>query len=400
MEIADQQTPADGGGFALFSYGFRPFFLLAGVCAALLVPAWLCILMQGFVPIPGIAPHFWHGHEMIYGFAAAAIAGFLLTAVPSWTGARGFAGMPLIALVVLWLAGRAAMAFAGFLPLWLSGAIELAFLPALAVLLAPPLLRAGNRNTPMLLVLCALWIADAMFVAATHSSDAALAQRALRLAIDIVLVLVTVIGGRIVPAFTANALRRRGDTVEIVTRAWLERLVIGSMLAIVVVDVAWPDSAAGGMLAATAAAAHVLRLSGWRTLRTVREPILWVLHAGYAWLPVGLGLKALWLFTGVAWSANWLHALTMGAFGTMILAVMTRASLGHTGRPLIVSRTTAIAYVVLSLGVVMRVFATALDIDYRTAITASGALWTLAFALYLAAYTPILWRPRVDGRPG
>ena len=210
MHTVDRQAATSAGirSFALFSYGFRPFFLLAGVSAALLVPAWICVYLHGAVPLPNLPPQYWHGHEMIFGFLGAAIAGFLLTAIPSWTGSRGFAGTPLILLVTLWLAGRVAMAGAAFLPAWLVIALELSFLPALCALLAPPLLRSTNRNTPMLLVLGVFWLADLAFIIAMRSNDSLLAQRALRLAIDIVLILVTVIGGRIVPAFTSSALRK------------------------------------------------------------------------------------------------------------------------------------------------------------------------------------------------
>ena len=386
-------------GFALFDYGFRPFFLLAGVYALTAVPLWLWVYSHGAVALPGLPPHLWHGHEMLYGFIVAAIAGFLLTSVPSWTGSRGFAGGPLLLLVALWLAGRVAMTTAAFLPSWLVGVAELSLLPALAVLLAPPLIRSGNRNTPLLAVIGVLWLADVAFFVAMRSADVLLAQRALRLAIDVVLILVTVIGGRIVPAFTANALRRRGETIQLVVRPWLDPLVIALMAAIAIVDIGWPDSLLTGVLAAIAAGAHALRLSGWRVRGTWREPILWVLHLGYAWMPIGLGLKAVWVLTGMTWSAHWLHALTLGTFSTMILAVMTRASLGHTGRPLIVSRTTAASYLFLTAAVAVRVGAPAVA-DYFTSVLVAGALWAVAFALYLAVYAPILWCPRADGKPG
>ena len=171
------------------------------------------------------------------------------------------------------------------------------------------------------------------------------------------------------------------------------------MVAIAIVDVVRPDSMMSGVLAAFAAAAHALRLAGWRGRRTLREPILWVLHIGYAWLPIGLALKALWLLADVSWSAHWLHAFTMGVFGTMILAVMTRASLGHTGRPLIVSRTTALSYFILTVAVIVRLFG-ALLLDYRATIVLAGSLWTLAFAPFLFVYAPILWGPRADGKSG
>jgi uncharacterized protein involved in response to NO len=286
-------------------------------------------------------------------------------------------------------------------PLWALAAAELAFLPGVAILLAPPLLRSRNRNTPLLLVLAALWIADAVFLAGLARQDALLAGRSLRVAIDLMLIVVTVIGGRIVPSFTANALRRRGEAPEIRSRPWLERAVIALMVAVALVDLWEPDGAIAGWLAALVAVAQGVRLSGWRSLRARGEAILWVLHLGYAWMPVGFALKALWLLAGMGWAAHWPHALTMGVFGTMILAVMTRAALGHTGRELTVGGSVAAAYLLLTLGVAARVFAPGLwPAHYLQTLFVSGALWTAGFALYLVVYTPILVLSRADGKPG
>lgn len=386
---------------ALFDYGFRPFFLLAGIHALVFVPLWLWIHTHASAPLPVLPPQFWHGHEMIYGFVGAAIAGFLLTAVPSWTGSRGFGGWPLIALSTLWIAGRVAFAAGDALPIWAIAIIELSFLPSLAALLAPPLLRARNRNTRMLAVIGVLWLIDATFIAAMSRQDPLLAQRALHAAVNLVLILVTVIGGRIVPSFTANALRARGAAVAISTRPWLERGLVVVMIAVAIVDAAGANPVASGALAVLAFLAHAWRLAGWQGLKTLREPILWALHIGYAWLPIGFALKALWLLGGVTWAFNWLHAFSMGVFGTMILAVMTRASLGHTGRPLVVSRFIAAAYIVLTAAVMVRTWAAPLQVlGYGQALTVAGALWSAAFALYLLVYTPILMLPRVDGKPG
>ncbi|HET7764226.1 MAG TPA: NnrS family protein [Burkholderiales bacterium] len=385
----------------LFAYGFRPFFLAAGLCAVLVVPGWILMFAHGSMPLGDLPPPLWHAHELFYGFVGAALAGFLLTAVPSWTGAKGFGGGPLAAVASAWLLGRLAFAFANALPFWALAAAELAFLPGVALLLAPPLVRSRNRNTALLLVLALLWITDATFLAGLARRDPGLASGGLRIAIDLMLVVVTLIGGRIVPSFTANALRRRGEGPEIRSLPWLERTVMALMIAVVVVDLWRPEGAIAGGLAALVALAQALRLSGWRSLRTRGEAILWVLHLGYAWLPFGFALKALSLLAGAGWAAHWLHALTMGAFGTMILAVMTRAALGHTGRDLTVGRGIAAAYVLLTLGVVTRVFAPALwPSHYLWTVIASGLLWTAAFAVYLVVYTPILVLPRADGKPG
>lgn len=383
--------------FALFAYGFRPFFLAAGLSAVLTVPAWLAMLALGSMPLGALPPQLWHAHELFYGFVAAALAGFLLTAVPGWTGSRGFGGWPLVALTSVWLLGRVAFASANALPFWVLAAAELAFLPGLAVLLAPPLLRSRNRNTPLLVVIAALWIADAAFVAGLARTDPLLASASLRIATDLMLLVVTVIGGRIVPSFTANALRRRGEAADIRNLAWLERGVLALMIGVVLVDLWQPDGAAAGWLAALVAIAQGVRLSRWRSARVRGEPILWVLHVGYAWMPVGFALKALWLLAGAGWAAHWLHALTMGVFGTMILAVMTRAALGHTGRDLTVGGSIAAAYVLLTLGVATRVLWPS---HYTWTLLVSGFLWTAAFALYLIVYAPILTLPRADGKPG
>ena len=401
MATAPSQDSIKPAALAVFAYGFRPFFLAAGVYALLGLIAWLWMYATGVHPLPSQPAQFWHAHEMLYGFIGAAIAGFLLTAVPSWTSARGFAGMPLILLAALWLIGRLAFAAAAVLPLTIVAVCELAFIPALAGLLAPPLLRARNRNSPLLLVLAAIWLTDVVFLYALMRDDVLLARTTLLVAIDIVLLLVTVIGGRIVPAFTASALRVRGLAPDLRTSRWTDGIVIAAMIAVVFVDIIAPWHRVAGAVAAVAAIAHAWRLIGWRSWRTLDEPLVWSLHLGYAWLPAGLAMKALYLSGNAAWAVHWLHALTIGVAAAMILAVMTRASLGHTGRPLHASRLIGCAYIVLSLAAVMRVFAPPLAPGaYQWSVMAAGTLWVCAFAIFIVVYTPILLRPRVDGRQG
>lgn len=387
--------------FALFDYGFRPFFLLCGLFALAIVPLWLFRFAHASVLFGALPGVYWHAHEMLFGFVGAAIAGFLLTAVPSWTGSPGFAGRPLISLVTLWLAGRIAMAMTDVLPFWLAAGIELSLFPALILFLAPPIVRARNRNLPILAVVTVLWLIDAAFMRALQTGDLLLAAGAARVALDLILLLVVVIGGRIVPAFTGNALRRLGMEVAPVSRGWLEIIAIGSVAAIVICDLFFPDSTAAGVLAAVAAAAHAARLAGWRSFRTRGEPILWILHVAYAWVVVGLALKAAWLLGDAGFAAKWQHALTYGAFGTMILAVMTRASLGHTGRPLMAKPSIAVAYSWLTAGALLRVFGGAWAPDhYLLWLTVSGAAWSLAFLIFVCVYGPILMSPRADGRQG
>jgi uncharacterized protein involved in response to NO len=398
---SSQDSPIGSPTFALFAYGFRPFFFAAGGYALLSLIAWLWIYTTGVQPLPNQPAQLWHGHEMLYGFVGAAIAGFLLTAVPSWTGARGFAGAPLILLAALWLIGRLAFAAAAVLPLPLVAVCELAFIPALGGLLARPLLRAHNRNSPLLLVLSGIWLTDVVFLYALMRGDVLLARTTLLVAIDIILLLVTVIGGRIVPAFTASALRARGQASGVRSSRWADGIVIGAMIAVVFVDIIAPWHRVAGGIAAVATIAHVWRLIGWRSWRTLDEPLVWSLHLAYAWLPAGLAMKALYLSSNAAWAAHWLHALTIGVAAAMILAVMTRASLGHTGRPLLASRLIGSAYILLSLAAAMRVFAPPLAPSvHRWSVIAAGTLWICAFAIFIVVYTPILLRPRIDGRQG
>jgi len=389
------------GRFVPFAYGFRPFFLLAGLYAFVAVAAWLWLYPVGPTIASGVPPQLWHGHEMIFGFIAAAIAGFMLTAVPSWTGGRGFSGTPLKLLVLCWVLGRLAMSFAGFLPWHVVVVAELVFLPAVIATLAPSLLGKRSRNTPLLAVLFAFWVADATFLVGIAQQDFALASTALRAALNLTLVLITVIGGRIVPAFTANTLRSRGQDPGIRSRRPLEIAAIAGTVAYGVSDVLAPQHAVTAGIAAFAAIAHFTRLAGWHGHRTLRMPILWVLHVAYLWLPLGLAMKALYAGFGVGWAAHWLHALGAGAAGMMILAVMTRAALGHTGRPLEVRPVVALAYGLLATAVLLRVFGPSLlPAGYITTLMLAGGTWLAAFLLYLGVYVPILTQPRADGRPG
>lgn len=384
-----------------FAYGFRPFFLLAGLYAALSLAAWLWLYLSGGWQMPALPPQYWHGHEVIFGFIGAAIAGFLLTAVPSWTGNRGYAGAPLVALVVLWLAGRVVFSLGRQVPVPLLAVGELGFVPGLMVAIAPSLLRAANRNWPMLLLLAAFWLADVFFILGLAWGDTTMSRTAMLAGLDVVLILVTIIGGRIVPAFTGNALRAGGARVTLRSKPVIERLVLLSMVAIAACDLFLSNHPLTVAIVAGAALLHAWRLAGWHGWQTGRQPIVWVLHVAYLWLPVGLGLKAAWLAGGFGWAAHWLHALGGGAAGMMILAVMTRAALGHTGRPLRVRRPIVIAYGLLALSILVRVFGPPLlPSGYMTVVLAAGLLWIAAFTIYLVIYTPILLRPRIDGKPG
>jgi uncharacterized protein involved in response to NO len=385
----------------LFGYGFRPFFLAAGLTATLLIPWWVASFALS-VPLPTAWPAtLWHGHEMVFGFIVAALSGFLLTAVPSWTGQRGFAGWPLVLVTTLWLLGRLLVASSIHWPPLLTAAMDVAFLPVLALLLLPPLLRAHNRNARLLVALIALSAVNALFHWALAHGDIAAAHRALIVAIDIVLLLVTVIGGRIVPAFTASALKSQGVVLAVKNSHGITALAIAVMVTVVVVDITLPDTRIAGACALVAAVVHAVRLAQWGGRKALRQPLVSILHVAYAWLPVGFALKALSLLAGMPFAAFWLHALTIGAAATMIMAVITRASLGHTGRPLVADSRTVLAYTCLTAAAVVRIAGPALPaVPYVAVLGLSGLLWTAAFVIFLWVYAPILLTPRADGKAG
>jgi uncharacterized protein involved in response to NO len=386
---------------SVLASGFRLAFLLAGLAALLLIPWWVAVQVFGAPLGSGWPPTLWHAHEMLFGFVAAAIAGFLLTAVPSWTARRGFGGAPLLLLGVLWVGARLLDATAAAWPAMLVAGVDAAFLLALVALFAPPLLRERNRNTPLLLVLLALAACNIVFHRSVVRHDPPAAAQALRIAIDIVLVLVSIVGGRIIPAFTATALRESGSRTRVRTRTAIGQMAIVAMIAVTLVDLAWPGGRWAAALAAFAAVAQALRLLQWRGRHALHEPLVWVLQAAYAWLPLGLALKCAALTWGLAASAFWLHALTVGVMSTLILGVMTRTALSHTGRAMRVGALSTAAYVLLLLAAVTRVFGLEVPgLGYLAVIVLSAAFWSAAFALFVLEYGPMLWLPRADGRPG
>lgn len=393
---------APGRRLAVFAYGFRPFFLLAGIQAIVGVLVLSFHVATGTWPLEAMGPADWHFHELLFGFVVAAIAGFLLTAVPNWTGERGFAGMPLIFLTGLWLAGRVVLMPGLGLAPWLAAVVDLAFLPALGVLIGRAILRARNhRNLPVIAVLALLLVANSFFHCERLGLWDAGIDFAKRLGIDIVLFLVAMIGGRIVPAFTINGLRRFGLDLPLRPLPGIEIAAPASVVALLAVDLIMPNTPLAGWLAGLAALVHALRLARWHGLEARRDPLIWVLHLGYAWLVLGLALKAAWLAGDLAIGRHWLHAVTAGCFATMILAVMTRASLGHTGRRLIAPPLAVAAYVLTSLAALARVFGPHWDVlPAGAVIGVAAALWCAAMLAYLIAYAPILILRRADGKPG
>ncbi len=380
----------------LLELGFRPFFLLAALQACFSVLFWLAIF-AGLAPAPAwLSPSLWHAHEMIFGFVAAAAAGFLLTAAPTWTQSRAPSGAPLALLASLWLAGRIAMLLAGVLPLALVAAIDVAFLPALALTIGRPIVAARQtRNYGFPLVLSALAVANAGAQLDALGFAPGFASACLHAGVDLAIVLIVVVGGRITPSFTANAFRRDGIAALVRTRPWLDRVAIAVVVGVALANLLAPRSASSGALALVASLAVAARMSGWQTRHALRDPLVFSLHLGYAWVAIGLAAVALADLTGrIPWSVG-LHAETTGAIGTMVLAVMTRVALGHTGRPLIAPRAATAAYLFVSGAALVRTLgALAFPDPYLRVIALAALLWAAAFAVFLGHYAPILVRPR------
>jgi uncharacterized protein involved in response to NO len=401
--ILHDTTDRRAGVGALFASGFRPFFLLAGLDAVANMGAWLAVYFEpGLWPESAMPAVYWHAHEMLFGFVAAAIGGFLLTAVPNWTGSNPYRGTPLYLLTGAWICGRLAML--PFIPLpaaWRAMA-DLAFYPLLALTLAPRLVGAGKlRNIMFLVLLAALLTGNLLFHLGAAGVITAGEHIGLAVGADIVTIMIVIVGGRILPAFTRSGLAALRIPVDISANPWLERFAILSILAMTAADMATPLSRLSGGVTLLAAIAQIFRLSQWQGYRARRIPLLWVLHLGYAWLALGLLLKATWLLFAVDLAQNWIHALTIGAFSTMILAVMSRASLGHAGRPLVAPKPVVVAYGMLSAAAAVRVFCPVIMPAHSgIAIASAGLLWIGTFALFLWVYAPILLSPRQDGMPG
>jgi uncharacterized protein involved in response to NO len=365
--------------------------------AVIAIPLWIALLHGQTLARTALPSHVWHAHEMLFGFVAAAVAGFLLTAVPSWTSRRGYAGTPLAGLVLLWLAGRVVMTVPlGLLPLW-TAIIDLAFVPVLGLTILSALLRSGNRRNFVFIGLLAL-----LFVSNLHFHvNGAANSGPLLLGFNTMLFLLTMLGGRIVPAFTSAALKQRGDDVRIRRYQFSDRMALLAVGCIVVVDLLLPSGFLAAAVAVIAAVLLGLQLVNWQGHRTLRVPIVWVLHVGYAWLPICLLIKAGGLISVAIPGTSWLHALTVGAFSTMIIGVMSRAALGHTGRELVVSGVIVGSYLLITAAAVVRTFGPLLIPSALLSWSAvSALLWCLAFLLFLVIYGPILCSPRVDGRPG
>jgi uncharacterized protein involved in response to NO len=337
----------------LLSAGFRPFFLAAATWSVVVMAAWLSLLAGGIDLPSRFDPLSWHIHEMLFGFIMAAAGGFLLTAIPNWTNRPPVARMPLLILLGLWLLGRLACLVSALIPGWLAPVADLAFAVALEVVAARELIAVGNRrNYPLLAPVFVLAIANLLM----HLQALGVAipiGLGWRLGVAAMIALISVIGGRIVPAFTRNWLTARGASRLPPSSGRLDSIALGTLLAAMVAWTFLPDGQPVGALLLVAAVLHATRLGRWCGVATLREPLLVILHVGYLWLVAGVTLLGLSLLTDAMPIAAAVHALTAGAMGTMILAVMTRATLGHTGRALHADAATIAAFALVSASAVL-----------------------------------------------
>ncbi len=378
----------------ILSQGFRPFFLAAGLWAAVALILWLTMLFTGATVPSRFDPLTWHIHEMLFGFVMAAVTGFLLTAIPNWTGRLPVQGVPLAVLAALWLLGRVACLVSAHLPAWVADTADLMLPVALLGVAAREIIAGRNRrNLPMLAPIAALGIANLLM----HlESDGAGVPAGLgwRLGLAATLVLISVVGGRIVPSFTRNWLLKQQSPALPSAFGWVDRAALAFLHAGTFGWALFPSAQAPGTLLLAGAALNVWRLLRWHGGSTTREPLLLVLHVGYGWLALGAALLGVALVTPAVPLSAALHALTTGAIGTMILAVMTRATLGHTGRDLEADLPTRLIYGAVTAAAVLRVAAALLQTWRDPLLAASAGLWVAAFGAFVVHYGAMLVRQR------
>ncbi|PQO23062.1 short-chain dehydrogenase [Rhodobacteraceae bacterium WD3A24] len=388
-------------GPGLLTYGFRPFFLGAALWAVIVMGLWLAMLGGSLALPTAFDPLAWHAHEFLFGYLAAAAAGFLLTAVPNWTGRLPIVGWPLGALFSLWIAGRVAIAWSAGLSPLVVAAIDLAMPVALGAVLAREIIAGRNwRNLIVLAMLGVFALGNAIFHWEAARGAYAAQGYGLRLGLGAGVMMIAVIGGRIVPSFTRNWLVKRGGGGRPPTPPMqrFDRLALALLLAALLVWLARPEAAATGLALLVAGIAHAARLVRWAGERTGPEPLVWVLHAGYGFVPLGALALGATILLGGPWGAPVAQHLWMaGAVGLMTLAVMTRATLGHSGRSLTAGAGTTAIYVALLLAVVARILAGIWPGSAMVLHSVSGMAWLAAFGGFALLYGPLLLRAKARG---
>lgn len=394
IAVKQAQPPvAQPPGFALWQLGFRPFYLLASAFAALSIGLWAA-QFAGWLPLAYLQGPLWHAHEMLFGFLLAVIVGFLFTAGRNWSGRPTPTGLPLAALAALWVAGRI-LVLTPFA--WTAAVVNAAFPLASAVALGIALVSARNRRNYFFIGLLLLMSGAALaFHLSALGVMAAPAWIGIQLALDILLFIMAVMGGRVIPMFTNNGVPGANAT----RRPMVERAALGTVLALLLVDVSGLPPAVMAAAALAAAFAHTVRWLLWRPWKTLHNPLVLVLHLAYAWIPVHLALRVLasygWMSPSLA-----THALTVGAAGGLIIGMMVRTARGHTARPLHADRTDTACFLLVLLAALARIVVPLVAPSQTLgAVLASAVFWTAGFALYTVRYWPVLTQPRLDGAPG
>ena len=391
MSATQETTP-------LFALGFRPFFLAGALYAALAVPAWAAIYAGHLRPSGILQARRWHAHEMLFGFFCAIVAGFLLTASQNWTGKPGVFGRRLQGLFLLWLLPRFGFLFPA-VPYLLWALLDLLFIPALALSLFPYLgLSTQRRNQWFFVFFALLLLANLLF----HLEGSGVATRystaALDLAINTALLIMALIGGRIIPLFSKNAI----EGLVPFRSSLLEKGVFVSLVLYLTLDFFTDSPRLLSAAALPCFLLHAARFWGWQFWKTGRRPIVWILHAGYAWMILGFFLKMLVPILGLSPLVA-THAFAAGGIGVLIFGMITRVALGHTGRPIEASRVIVFSYFAINFAALLRVFGVAipaLSPFVFEIMLVSAAFWSLAFFAYVVTYAPFLLRPRLDGKPG
>jgi uncharacterized protein involved in response to NO len=384
LDISEPKTNAKGP--VLFSAGHRPFFLFTALSGVFFIAAWVFALLGQFALSP-----LWHGHEMVFGFGSAAVSGFLMAAVPKWVGAKSFEGKPVVLLAGLWLLGRIGFLMAELFPqMFYLAWLDLLFLPLIAYMIAKLIIPSGNkRNFVVPLILFSWTLVNIAF----HFWDG---TSALRAGIYLITAIAALISGRVIPAFTQNALRMKFQKdITCTTPDWTHPTVLVLIFLVAFGALFNVPQMVSGILSALTAVVLFYRMWDWKALQTGFSPIVWVLHAAYIWLPIGFALKAVSELTTWIDPAQALHGLTTGAIGMLILAVASRAALGHSGRELVASKLTVASYIITFAAAVVRVLAFSPEW-----IIVSGVLWVIGYGLFAIVYAPILIKPRIDGQPG
>ena len=375
-------------GPAILSYGFRPFFLLGSLYAALAILAWLPILHGELSVATAFSPRDWHVHEMLFGYVAAVVTGFLLTAIPNWTGRLPIQGMPLLLLIATWLAGRAAVTLSAWTGWMVAAAVDVAFLVLLASAAIREIAAGRNwRNLKIVAMICVLAAANLAFHVEAHVNG--VAEYATRAGIGVVVLLITLVGGRIVPSFTHNWLVRAGGGRLPVPFGGFDVAVVAASVAALTIWVVQPFGRATAAALLAAGLMQTAGLARWAGDRTAREPLVLILHVGYSFVPIGMLLTAAGAIGLVIESAG-VHAWTAGAIGTMTLAVMTRASLGHTGRELTASAATQVIYSAVVIAALTRIAAALVPEWNDLLLHITVIAWVVAFLGFGIRYAPIL----------